>query len=138
MLLKKKLCIFALFCGVLLFWFASHTIQRNFFLPVMIKASRSTSRTPRIIRTQTKTVTQMSQQRLCSCPTCITDPGVSEWFDKRFDSLQQPYLSPKENQIDPVSLKWWLVSIVSIVNRIAYYLLKIIWYLMSAGKGFFF
>lgn len=112
MLLKKKLCICALFCGVLFFWVASYTLQKNYFLPAMNKVAQSTDRTLSVMQTQTRTVTELSQHRSCGCPTCITDQGVSEWFDKRFDKTQQPYLSPKENQIDPVSLKWWLVSIV--------------------------
>ncbi|MCI4390184.1 hypothetical protein PGIGA_G00119620 [Pangasianodon gigas] len=108
MLLKKKLCIGAVFCGVLFFMIASHTIQKNSILPEMDEAAHSTARTLTKKQTQTKTVTERSHLRLCSCPTCITDPGISEWFNQRFDYKQQPYLSAEENQIDPVSLKWWL------------------------------
>lgn len=111
MLLKKKLCIGALFGGVLFFIIASHTIQKNNALPEMDKAVHNTTRTLTKTQTQIKTVTEMSQHHLCSCSSCIADPGVSEWFDQRFDYKQQLYLSAEENQIDPVSLKWWLVSL---------------------------
>lgn len=118
MLLKKKLCICAIFCGVLLFWLASYTIQKNYFLPMMNKATHSTDMTLRITQTQSRTVTDTSHHHSCGCPTCVTDPGVSEWFDKRFDNTQEPYLSPNENQIDPDSLKWWLVSKILIILKI--------------------
>ncbi|XP_053508873.1 ST3 beta-galactoside alpha-2,3-sialyltransferase 8 [Ictalurus furcatus] len=107
MLLKKKLCIGALFCGVLFFMIASHSIQ-NSFKRDMLDAAHSTAKTLRKTQTQTKTVTETSQHRSCSCTTCIKDSGVSEWFKQRFDYKQEPYLTAEENQIDPDSLKWWL------------------------------
>lgn len=110
MLLKKKLCIGALFCGVLFFMIASHSIQ-NSFKRDMLDAAHSTAKTLRKTQTQTKTVTETSQHRSCSCTTCIKDSGVSEWFKQRFDYKQEPYLTAEENQIDPDSLKWWLVSV---------------------------
>lgn len=108
MFLKRKLCIAGVFGGVLFFMIVSHTIQKNSLVPEMDQAAHSTART--LTQTQIKTVTEMSQHHLCSCPACITDQGVSEWFDQRFDDKQQPYLSAGVNQIDPDSLKWWLVS----------------------------
>ncbi|KAF4094076.1 hypothetical protein AMELA_G00008690 [Ameiurus melas] len=107
MLLKKKLCIGAFFGGVLFFMIASHSIQ-NSFKHDMLEAAHSTAKTLRKMQTQTKTVTKTSQHRSCSCTTCIKDSVISEWFSQRFDYKQQPYLSAEENQIDPVSLKWWL------------------------------
>ncbi|KAG7319075.1 hypothetical protein KOW79_017549 [Hemibagrus wyckioides] len=101
MLLKKKLCIAALFGGILFFMIASHTIQKN-----SLEMDMSVHSSTRV--TQTKTVTDTSLHRSCGCSTCIKDPGVSEWFDQRFDFKQQPYLIDEENQIDPVSLKWWM------------------------------
>ncbi|XP_060766372.1 ST3 beta-galactoside alpha-2,3-sialyltransferase 8 [Neoarius graeffei] len=106
MFLKRKLCIAGVFGGVLFFMIVSHTIQKNSLVPEMDEAAHSTARTS--TQTQIKTVTEMSQHHLCSCPACITDQGVSEWFDQRFDDKQQPYLSAGVNQIDPDSLKWWL------------------------------
>ncbi|XP_026999609.1 ST3 beta-galactoside alpha-2,3-sialyltransferase 8 [Tachysurus fulvidraco] len=95
MLLKKKLCIVALFGGILFFMIASHTIHKNSF--DMDTAAHSSART----------LTEIGKRRSCSCSNCIKDLGVSPWFDQRFDYKQQPYLSDRENQIDPVSLKWW-------------------------------
>lgn len=103
MLLKKKLCIAALLGGILFFMIASHTIQKN-----SLEMDTSVHSSTRV--TQTKTVSDTSLHRSCGCSTCIKDPGISEWFDQRFDFKQQPYLIGEENQIDPVSLKWWKVS----------------------------
>ncbi|KAF7693271.1 ST3 beta-galactoside alpha-2,3-sialyltransferase 8 [Silurus meridionalis] len=109
MLLKKKLCIGALFGGILFFMIASHTIQKNSFSSVMDETAHSTSTSLLTeMQTQNKTVTEMSLHHFCSCPTCITDPGVSDWFDQRFDYEQKPYLSLDENDIDPDALQWWL------------------------------
>ncbi|KAF5908725.1 CMP-N-acetylneuraminate-beta-galactosamide-alpha-2,3-sialyltransferase 2-like, partial [Clarias magur] len=106
MLLKKKLCITALFCGVLFFMIASYTIQKNSFLIYIHEPARSTPRTYR--NTQTQIKTELWQNRSCRCQTCITDKGISKWFDQRFDPKQQPYLSFKKYQIDAESLQWWL------------------------------
>lgn len=122
MLLKKKLCIGALFGGVLFFMITSHTIRRNTF--EMSDAAHNSAITLTKMQSQTTTVTKISQHRSCSCATCVTDSGFSKWFDQRFDYNQQPYLSGEENQIDPVSLKWWTslqrssnVSISEIIQK---------------------
>ncbi|XP_067904835.1 ST3 beta-galactoside alpha-2,3-sialyltransferase 8 isoform X2 [Heterodontus francisci] len=44
----------------------------------------------------------------CSCETCITDRGVSHWFDKRFNSSIQPQLTSDNEKIPQEDLLWWL------------------------------
>lgn len=47
--------------------------------------------------------------RLCSCfDSCISEPGGSIWFDKRYDPKQQPILQETKNNFDRDSLRWWL------------------------------
>lgn len=48
-------------------------------------------------------------QRSCGCPkSCISDPGGSFWFTKRYDPKQQPVLQDTNYNFDPDALKWWL------------------------------
>lgn len=108
MLLKKKLCIGVLFCGILFFMFATHTIQKNNVLSIQMEATRTTARSVIKNHTRPQVQTQPVRQRSCSCPTCITDKGVSEWFDHRYDPTQQPFLTKEGKPIDPLALKWWL------------------------------
>ncbi|XP_072521555.1 ST3 beta-galactoside alpha-2,3-sialyltransferase 8 [Salminus brasiliensis] len=108
MLLKKKLCIGALFCGILFFMFATHTIQKNNVLSTLVEAPRTTARSIIKNHTQSQAVTQSVQQHSCSCSTCVADLGISEWFDQRFDRKQQPYLTTEGKKVDPLALKWWL------------------------------
>lgn len=126
MLLKKKLCITALFGGILFFMIASYTIQKNSFLIYIYEPARNTHMTYRNMQTQIKT--EMWQNHSCRCKTCITDKGISKWFDQRFDPKQQPYLSLKKYQIDQESLQWWLVSLVLSSQKLHH---VIIWCLLA-------
>lgn len=116
MILRRKVCLGALLGGILFFMIATHTIQKGAILPAYIAASIGstermaevpTTRTP--TTTATTTATTASQVHTCSCPTCLADSGTSEWFDQHFDPKQQPYLISEENNLDPDSLKWWMV-----------------------------
>ncbi|XP_036415187.1 ST3 beta-galactoside alpha-2,3-sialyltransferase 8 [Colossoma macropomum] len=108
MLLKKKLCIGALFCGILFFMLATHTIQKNSLLSVTEEVTHTAAQFVLKNHTHTQSVTQSIQRRSCSCPTCVADLGISEWFDQRYDHKQHPYLTTEGNEIDPLALKWWL------------------------------
>ncbi|KAI4875082.1 hypothetical protein NFI96_033374 [Prochilodus magdalenae] len=108
MLLKKKLCICALFCGILFFMLATHTIQKNNVLPMTEEATHSTLRFLIKNHTLSQSVTKSNSQRSCNCSTCVADLGISKWFDKRYDPSQQPYLTTKGSKMDTSVLQWWL------------------------------
>lgn len=116
MILKRKVCLGALFGAIVFFMIATHTIQKGAILPAYIVASvgstertavAPTSRTP--TNPPTTTATTPGRVPTCSCPTCVADSGTSEWFDQHFDPKQQPYLLSEENNVDPDALKWWMV-----------------------------
>lgn len=44
----------------------------------------------------------------CSCETCVTDQGLSAWFDQRFNSTVQPLLTNDNTNISTDILLWWL------------------------------
>lgn len=47
-------------------------------------------------------------RRPCSCHTCISEPGHSLWFDQRFNSTMQPFLTSQNALIPEDSYRWWL------------------------------
>ena len=49
-------------------------------------------------------------RRPCSCRTCISELGHSLWFDQRFNSTMQPFLTSQNALIPEDSYRWWLVS----------------------------
>lgn len=49
-------------------------------------------------------------KRPCSCRTCISELGHSLWFDQRFNSTMQPFLTSQNALIPEDSYRWWLVS----------------------------
>ncbi|XP_066527427.1 ST3 beta-galactoside alpha-2,3-sialyltransferase 8 [Hoplias malabaricus] len=108
MLLKKKLCIVALFCGILFFMFATHAIQKNNILSISVEAPYTTAGLVTKNHTVSQLVVKSVLQGSCGCPTCVADRGISEWFDQRYDHKQQPYLTKDGNEIDRLALKWWL------------------------------
>ncbi|XP_076863768.1 ST3 beta-galactoside alpha-2,3-sialyltransferase 8 [Brachyhypopomus gauderio] len=118
MLLKKKVCVGASLFALLFFMIAMHTIPKSTVLPVTKAPPQSTTRPPAKNRTQLRPTTEALQHRSCGCRTCVSDPGVSEWFDRRYEHEQQPYLTARGKEIDPASLKWWLALQQSIDGTI--------------------
>ncbi|XP_020390909.1 CMP-N-acetylneuraminate-beta-galactosamide-alpha-2,3-sialyltransferase 2-like [Rhincodon typus] len=49
-----------------------------------------------------------SLKKTCSCETCISDRGISRWFDVRFNSSIQPQLTRRNENIPQDILLWWL------------------------------
>ncbi|KAK1203586.1 SIA4A sialyltransferase, partial [Pygoscelis papua] len=47
-------------------------------------------------------------RRPCSCHTCISELGHSLWFDQRFNSTMQPFLTSENALIPEDSYRWWL------------------------------
>ncbi|XP_054049493.1 CMP-N-acetylneuraminate-beta-galactosamide-alpha-2,3-sialyltransferase 1 isoform X2 [Rissa tridactyla] len=47
-------------------------------------------------------------RRPCSCRTCISELGRSLWFDQRFNSTMQPFLTSQNALIPEDSYRWWL------------------------------
>ncbi|XP_077788852.1 CMP-N-acetylneuraminate-beta-galactosamide-alpha-2,3-sialyltransferase 1 isoform X2 [Podarcis muralis] len=47
-------------------------------------------------------------RRPCSCHTCISEEGVSLWFDDRFNQTMQPFLTTQNAFMPEDSYKWWL------------------------------
>uniref|UniRef100_UPI00398E7729 CMP-N-acetylneuraminate-beta-galactosamide- alpha-2,3-sialyltransferase 2-like isoform X2 n=1 Tax=Pristiophorus japonicus TaxID=55135 RepID=UPI00398E7729 len=50
----------------------------------------------------------LCMKRSCSCETCITDRGISHWFDQRFNSSIEPQLTKSNDKIPQDVLLWWL------------------------------
>ncbi|XP_051967156.1 CMP-N-acetylneuraminate-beta-galactosamide-alpha-2,3-sialyltransferase 2-like [Xyrauchen texanus] len=108
MILRRKLYLGALLGAILFLMIAAHTIQKASVVPIAILPTQSTVRIQTKNQTQSQPVTEPRRGHSCSCPSCVADTGVSEWFDQHYNHSQQPYLTGKENDIDPLSLKWWL------------------------------
>lgn len=113
MLFKRKLCLFALFGGILFVMIATHTIQKNNILSMTLMETHATSRTVQVHAVNRTwappSATVPSPDRICGCPSCIADMEVSEWFAQHYDPQQQPFLTDGDNNMDPLALKWWLV-----------------------------
>ncbi|CAB1354343.1 unnamed protein product [Coregonus sp. 'balchen'] len=114
MLFKRKLCLFALFGGIIFVMIATHTIQKNNILSMTLMETHATSMTvqgPAVNRTWAlPSAAVPSPDRICGCPSCIADMEVSEWFAQHYEPQQQPFLTDGDNNMDPLALKWWLRS----------------------------
>ncbi|XP_030634167.1 ST3 beta-galactoside alpha-2,3-sialyltransferase 8 [Chanos chanos] len=106
MLFKRKVCLGAVFCGILFVMIASHTIHKNNLLPVTVVTTHATSSS--FTQSQIQRATVVGRGHSCSCSSCVADRGISDWFDRRYDQKQQPYLTAGDNNMDPLSLGWWL------------------------------
>ncbi|XP_077023856.1 CMP-N-acetylneuraminate-beta-galactosamide-alpha-2,3-sialyltransferase 1 isoform X2 [Tamandua tetradactyla] len=47
-------------------------------------------------------------QRPCTCSRCIGEPGVSPWFDERFNQTMQPLLTAQNALFEEDTYSWWL------------------------------
>ncbi|XP_026884763.2 ST3 beta-galactoside alpha-2,3-sialyltransferase 8 [Electrophorus electricus] len=108
MVLKKKLCLGALFCGILFFMIAMYTMPKSGVLSGTPPPAHGVSRPPGQNQTQPRATPEAVCCNSCGCRTCVADAGVSEWFDERYERDQQPCLTVTDKKIDPASLKWWL------------------------------
>nr|XP_046176101.1 CMP-N-acetylneuraminate-beta-galactosamide-alpha-2,3-sialyltransferase 2-like [Oncorhynchus gorbuscha]XP_046176102.1 CMP-N-acetylneuraminate-beta-galactosamide-alpha-2,3-sialyltransferase 2-like [Oncorhynchus gorbuscha]XP_046176103.1 CMP-N-acetylneuraminate-beta-galactosamide-alpha-2,3-sialyltransferase 2-like [Oncorhynchus gorbuscha] len=121
MLFKRKLCLFSLFGGIL---FVMITIQKNNILSMTLMETHATSRSvpgPVVNRTwATPSAMVLSPDRICECPSCIADMKVSAWFAQHYDPQQQPFLTDRDNNMDPLALKWWLALQRSTDERTIY------------------
>lgn len=51
--------------------------------------------------------------RSCGCiESCVSDLGSSNWFQQRYDPMQQPVIRNTNTIIDPDALRWWLVRTI--------------------------
>lgn len=48
-------------------------------------------------------------QRPCTCSRCVGEPGVSPWFDERFNQTMQPLLTAQNALFEEDTYSWWLV-----------------------------
>ncbi|XP_051957988.1 CMP-N-acetylneuraminate-beta-galactosamide-alpha-2,3-sialyltransferase 2-like [Xyrauchen texanus] len=108
MILRKKLYLGALLGAILFLMIAAHTIQKANVVPIAILPTQSTVRIQTKSQTQSHPVTKPRRVLSCNCQSCVADTNLSEWFDQRYNHNQRPYLTSMENDIDPLSLKWWL------------------------------
>ncbi|XP_059385559.1 CMP-N-acetylneuraminate-beta-galactosamide-alpha-2,3-sialyltransferase 2-like [Carassius carassius] len=135
MMLRRKLYLGALIGAILFLLIAAHTIQKGSVVPItaLPTALPRDVRSPMENETPLQTVITDSRRvvpsRSCNCSHyCIADKGVSEWFDQRYDHKQQPYLTGRNDDIDPLSLKWWLSlqSSDGMINDVTQKMFKII------------
>lgn len=47
-------------------------------------------------------------RRPCGCNTCVSEQGISLWFDERFNQTMQPFLTTQNAFIPEETYKWWL------------------------------
>lgn len=129
MLLKKKLCVAAVFCGILFLMIATHTIQNNILAlprPLALadnlapsspaSAANGPISAEEVVPSKPLSVPSPKPSSLkagqgvagvCGCPPCVADVGTSEWFSQRYDPQQHPFL-PDQEALDPEKLRWWL------------------------------
>ncbi|XP_059831056.1 CMP-N-acetylneuraminate-beta-galactosamide-alpha-2,3-sialyltransferase 1-like [Hypanus sabinus] len=50
---------------------------------------------------------QFMTPKQCSCKRCVSELGVSEWFDKRYVSNMMPFLTKSNKTIPLVAYNWW-------------------------------
>ncbi|XP_048028504.1 ST3 beta-galactoside alpha-2,3-sialyltransferase 8 [Megalobrama amblycephala] len=108
MMLRRKLYLGALLGAILFLMIAAHTIQKAGVVPITVLPSHHKVRIPTKNQTELHPITEPTRGHSCSCKSCIADMGVSEWFDQHYDHKQQPYFTGRDDDIDPVSMKWWL------------------------------
>ncbi|XP_016345390.1 CMP-N-acetylneuraminate-beta-galactosamide-alpha-2,3-sialyltransferase 2-like [Sinocyclocheilus anshuiensis] len=109
MMLRRKLYLGTLLGAILFLMIAAHTIQKASVVPITDLPTHHDFRIPMKNQKQLQmAVTEPRRGHSCSCPSCIADKGVSEWFDQHYDHKRQPYLTGRDDDIDPLSLKWWL------------------------------
>ncbi|XP_069508327.1 CMP-N-acetylneuraminate-beta-galactosamide-alpha-2,3-sialyltransferase 2-like [Ambystoma mexicanum] len=51
---------------------------------------------------------QEERHKPCSCKQCISEVGVSDWFDRHFNSSVNPLLTAKNPEIPLSVQRWWL------------------------------
>ncbi|XP_067287996.1 ST3 beta-galactoside alpha-2,3-sialyltransferase 8 [Pseudorasbora parva] len=108
MMLRRKLYLGALLGAILFLMIAAHTIQKAGVVPITDAPSHHDANILKKNQTQLHPITEPRRGHSCSCTSCVADMGVSEWFDQHYDHTQQPYLTGRDDDIDPLSLKWWL------------------------------
>ena len=47
--------------------------------------------------------------RPCTCTRCLSQRGVSPWFDERFNWSMQPLLTARNALLEDDTYSWWLV-----------------------------
>ncbi|XP_067887483.1 CMP-N-acetylneuraminate-beta-galactosamide-alpha-2,3-sialyltransferase 1-like [Heterodontus francisci] len=50
----------------------------------------------------------LTTAKQCKCSSCLSELGISEWFDKRYSPIMYPILTKSNNTIPEQSYKWWL------------------------------
>ncbi|NP_001004017.1 ST3 beta-galactoside alpha-2,3-sialyltransferase 8 [Danio rerio] len=108
MMSRRKLCLGALLGAILFLMIAAHTIQKAGVVPITDLPTHHDVRIPVKNHTLLHPVTGPRRGHSCSCTSCIAYIGVSEWLDQRYDQKQKPYLTGRDDDVDPLSLKWWL------------------------------
>ncbi|KAJ6663140.1 hypothetical protein lerEdw1_010733 [Lerista edwardsae] len=46
-------------------------------------------------------------QRPCSCSMCVSEEGLSPWFDERFNQTMQPFLTTQNAFVSEETYNWW-------------------------------
>lgn len=51
---------------------------------------------------------KLLKSRPCSCARCISQQGLSTWFDQRFNQTAQPLLNARNALLEDDTYQWWL------------------------------
>ncbi|ELW57120.1 CMP-N-acetylneuraminate-beta-galactosamide-alpha-2, 3-sialyltransferase 1 [Tupaia chinensis] len=51
---------------------------------------------------------KLIKYRPCSCAHCVSQRGVSPWFDERFNQTMQPLLTARNGLLQEDTYRWWL------------------------------
>ncbi|KAJ8259578.1 hypothetical protein GJAV_G00171050 [Gymnothorax javanicus] len=108
---KRKICFGVLLCGIVFLMLATHSIQKNGLLPVAMVGTHPLTATitaKTLARPPPTPAARLPGGVACGCPSCVADGGRSEWFDKHYEPLQQPFLTAQNSSLPPLTRKWWM------------------------------
>lgn len=85
-------------------------VSFNYLDPPGWEESRRVKLVPSYVGAHHLAPPQSPQQKTCSCPRCVGDPGVSDWFDENYDPDISPVWTRDNIQLPPDVYYWWVVS----------------------------
>lgn len=53
---------------------------------------------------------KLLRPRPCTCALCVSQQGLSAWFDQRFNQTPPPLLNAHNALLEEDTYQWWLVS----------------------------
>lgn len=54
---------------------------------------------------------KLLKSRPCACARCVSEQGLSAWFDQRFNQTVPPLLNAHNALLEEDTYQWWLVRL---------------------------